>query len=222
MLEERLYTQTGERYQHSPIHFTTPYEGAMQEQIIEPAREVEYRPIEGYPGYRVGIDGGVWSCWEMRYEKGFGRGGKCVCGERWRRLKPYAQKKTGYLSVQLYSNGKSKNYLVHRLVLETFIGPCPAGMEGCHGPDHNPANCNLDNLRWDTKKNNQADRLLNGTHLRGQNNRLAKLTDAQARIVRELAGTGLDCVVIGRMFNVSRYVVNRVVLGKTYRPIEGQ
>lgn len=30
---------------------------------------VEYRDIEGFPGYRIGSDGTVWSCWKRVYSK---------------------------------------------------------------------------------------------------------------------------------------------------------
>jgi hypothetical protein len=63
--------------------------------------------------------------------------------------KPYANKK-GHLRIDLYAEGgeRKKRYL-HRLVLEAFIGSCPTGMEGCH-KDGDPANNNLENLRWGT------------------------------------------------------------------------
>lgn len=53
--------------------------------------------------------------------------------------------------------------LVHRLVLEAFVGPCPEGMEGCHG-DGDPTNNSLGNLRWDTATSNQLDKVRHGTH----------------------------------------------------------
>lgn len=63
----------------------------------------------------------------------------------------------GYLRAKLTRDAKSKLIMVHRLVLEAFVGPCPDGLEGCHGngiPDDN----RLDNLRWDTHESNMADR----------------------------------------------------------------
>lgn len=51
--------------------------------------------------------------------------------------------------------------LVHRLVLEAFVGPCPSGCEGCHY-DGNPANNIVSNLRWDTTKNNCLDKRRHG------------------------------------------------------------
>lgn len=61
----------------------------------------------------------------------------------------------GYLKVCLSTGNAIKHKYVHHLVLEAFVGPCPPGMEACHFPDPNPANCRLDNLRWDTRSQNR-------------------------------------------------------------------
>jgi hypothetical protein len=134
----------------------------------------EYREIAGCPGYRVGDDGTVWSCRPRN-----GRGWLV----EWRQLKPLKYS-GGYQRVAI-RKGRTKIYrLIHRLVLEAFVGPCPDGMECCHGPDHNPSNNTLPNLRWGTKKENQADRITNGTHNRGERSKNAKLTDELVREIR--------------------------------------
>ncbi len=109
--------------------------------------EVEYRDVVGFPGYRVGSDGSVWSCrnrWGVT---------------PWRQMRPRRNGKTNHLSVTVQC-GKSvqvKRY-VHVLVLEAFLGACPNGMEACHAPDPNPENNHTSNLRWDTHKENIMDR----------------------------------------------------------------
>ncbi len=62
----------------------------------------------------------------------------------------------GHLTVNLYRNGVARHHGVHRLVLEAFVGPCPEGMEGCH-VNSDPGDNRLENLKWDTPKNNQAE-----------------------------------------------------------------
>lgn len=85
-------------------------------------------------------------------------------GRQWRGrwLKTRAQK-GGYLGVTLSLDGTTRSALVHRLVLEAFVGPCPPGMEGCHKDDR-PENNHLANLRWDTRSANAADQIANGNH----------------------------------------------------------
>ena len=68
-----------------------------------------------------------------------------------------------HYAVALHSDGRRRDVLVHRLVLETFVGPCPPGLEGCHADD-DPANNVLSNLRWDTRGANQRDSVRNRHH----------------------------------------------------------
>lgn len=71
--------------------------------------------------------------------------------------------KGGHHRVALYKDGVAKDYLVHRLVLMAFVGPCPDGMEALHWDDDKDNN-NLSNLRWGTRSDNQYDRVRNGNH----------------------------------------------------------
>jgi HNH endonuclease len=52
---------------------------------------------------------------------------------------------------------KRKKYFAHRLILESFAGPSPEGME-CDHIDRNRSNNAAINLRWVTKTENQANR----------------------------------------------------------------
>ena len=65
----------------------------------------------------------------------------------------------GYLKVQI--GGRSR--YVHRLVMEVFVGPCPAGMEVCHNNGDKTDN-RLTNLRYDTSSNNNRDQAVHGTN----------------------------------------------------------
>jgi hypothetical protein len=66
----------------------------------------------------------------------------------------------GRLMVEL---GRGNYRLVHRLVLEAFVGPCPEGQEGLHWDD-DPLNNRLTNLRWGTSSENKHDSVRNGNH----------------------------------------------------------
>lgn len=69
----------------------------------------------------------------------------------------------GYPLIALSRGGNQTHFYVHRLVLEAFVGSCPEGMEACHN-DGNPGNPQLENLRWDTRSENERDRVRHGTH----------------------------------------------------------
>lgn len=64
-------------------------------------------------------------------------------------LRPAANK-SGHLFVYL---GKGVKRYVHRMVLETFVGPAPEGHECLHADDQ-PANNVLTNLSWGTRAEN--------------------------------------------------------------------
>lgn len=72
----------------------------------------------------------------------------------------------GYPCVKLSLKGVQKSYLVHRLVLLTFVGPCPDACEARH-LDGNPSNASVNNLKWDTPKANASDKRQHGTHQGG-------------------------------------------------------
>ena len=61
--------------------------------------------------------------------------------------------------VSLRIGDRTGGYSVHRLVLEAFVGPMPEAMETRH-LDGNPANNCLDNLRYGTRAENEADKRL--------------------------------------------------------------
>lgn len=47
--------------------------------------------------------------------------------------------------------------MIHKLVLEAFVGERPSGMQACHGNGDKTDN-RLVNLRWDTVKANHRDK----------------------------------------------------------------
>lgn len=182
---------------------------------------VTYMDIPGFPGYRSGSDGSVWSCRSRHYEAGNGRKGvKYILGDKWLMIKPH-KGKGGYLGVQLYRDGKMYNRLVHRLVLESFVGPRPEGMECRHYPDDDKGNCRLDNLSWATKVVNQRDRVEHGTHCRGERQGSSKLTDKQAEVIIGRVDAGESMMKVAREFGVSRTVISRIANGRTYRHLRG-
>lgn len=80
--------------------------------------------------------------------------------------------------------GRKTRYSVHRLVLEAFVGPCPDGMEACHGEGGWSDN-RLANLRWGTKSENcMDDKLRDGRLLRGEQIGNSKLTAEQVLAIR--------------------------------------
>lgn len=68
----------------------------------------------------------------------------------------------GYPTVSLTcTRHRQRARLVHRLVLEAFVGPCPPGMEACHN-NGDRTDSRLVNLRWDTSTENNRDTVRHG------------------------------------------------------------
>lgn len=172
---------------------------------------VTYRPIPEFLAYRAGNDGSVWSCWKQK-SLGIGLGSTVSIGEVWKPLKPGRDLRGGYQLVRLKQIGeKTRTISVHRLVLLAFVGPCPDGMECCHA-DGNPANNQLSNLRWDTPKENAADRNLHGTGTQGSQNGRARLSEEQVRMIRyERVSTKTSLSKLAAKFGVSKSTVMAIL-----------
>lgn len=80
----------------------------------------------------------------------------------------------GYPQVALTNDERGqKFYLVHRLVAQEFIGPCPDGMEVMH-KDDDPGNPAVDNLQYGTRADNMQDAAAKGRTARGERNGMWK------------------------------------------------
>ena len=66
---------------------------------------------------------------------------------------------SGYAVVNLVETGRGRRqqYYIHDLVLLALRGPKPVGLEVCHG-SLGALNNGIKNLRYDTRKENAADR----------------------------------------------------------------
>jgi len=119
----------------------------------------------------------------------------------------------------MVSLGRKKKACVHRLVLLAFIGPCPDGMEACHN-NGNPADCRLENLRWDTSAANEADKAKHGTANIGEQNGRSKLTDQKARQIIYTHRTELfSQKEIAEQFGISRATVGMIVNRRHWKHI---
>jgi hypothetical protein len=166
---------------------------------------VIYREVVGVPGWRVGNDGSVWS----RRRSGTPNGG--FLSDEWRRLKPFPATRTGHMRLHLKSRREGhRGFFVHRIVLETFVGPCPDGMESCHR-DGNPANNAVENLYWGTRAQNTLDKITHGRSGKGEQNPDAKLTESEVRSIRVEHSAGATIAGLARKHHVSESAIRFVV-----------
>ncbi len=181
-------------------------------------RDVVYRRLDflGFPDYRVGTDGSVWSrkVERRRYEKG-----------PWKRMRTVnlADGKGTIRKKQILSlveEGKRKTYQVHRLVLLAFVGPCPDGMQCCHWDDHGDNN-ELSNLRWDYPEGNMRDKYRNGRIQKGESSPKSKLTNSEVRLIRRMIREKRHSLrKIGRIFGVNVMTIISVRSGRTWSHLD--
>ena len=115
----------------------------------------------------------------------------------------------GYAQVSLYKNGKRRTCLVHSLVAQAFLGPCPAGQLVRHGPAGKLDN-SVQNLSYGTRQQIADDLRRDGTLLVGEKGPSAKLTAAQVVQIREECERGRNQTAIAKQFNISESQVSHI------------
>jgi len=118
----------------------------------------------------------------------------------------------GRRQVMLYKNRKYQCFKVHALVMLAFVGPRPKGMDICHN-DGDASNNLITNLRYDTRAGNFADKLLHGTHQRGENAPFHKLTDSQIHEIKKLRSEGKKCRELGEVYGVHKVYISQICRG---------
>ena len=148
------------------------------------SRPEQWRPVVGYEGlYEVSDQGRVRSL-DLVEHLPANRRQKAFTRIKPGRMLRLTRDGKGYTNVSLSRNGKAQRVGVHRLVLLAFAGPPPAdkpwALHGSAGQRDN----SLRNLYWGDRQQNEADKLRDGTLLRGEQLPAAKLTPDQVRAIR--------------------------------------
>lgn len=120
----------------------------------------------------------------------------------------------GWIKAHLQVNGKRKHPGVHRMVLRTFRGPCPPGMEGCH-KDSVRDNNFLDNLIWGTKADQYKHRVLTG------NMRYDRLADVEVLEMRRRYKAGETAAELSEVYGITHQRACDAIKGRTYGYLKG-
>jgi len=139
-----------------------------------------------------------------------------------------SRKQSGHLTVTLVYMSKDrqtrikKTKYIHQIVLETFLGPCPEGMEACHFPDRNPANNHINNLRWGTHRDNYRDAVKHGTLGKvGEKHPGAKLTEKEAQMVLNDCRPGQENEY-AEALNVTRTTIEGIMKRRIWKHLKKQ
>jgi hypothetical protein len=114
----------------------------------------------------------------------------------------------------------SQMYKAHRLSYLIYKGAIPEGLEICHTAIicHNRACVNPAHLTAKTRKENQADRALDGTSNRGERGWKAKLTKEDVCEIKKLLAEGdLLQREIGELYGVGERTITSIKLGQNWK-----
>jgi len=168
------------------------------------------KPVPNFPGYFADESGNIYSnrLWKTAKSP--------------QKMVPYLNQ-AGYLRIRLRRDGKHHERLVHQIILETFVGPRPKGMESCHGPKGRRNN-SLSNLCWGTRiKNLGTDKVRDGTANIGEQHPQARLNGLQIRIIRQTykpwGHGGLTQEALAAVFHVPQVHISRIVHRKAWSNI---
>jgi len=128
--------------------------------------------------------------------------------------------KKGRPEIRIRCDSKRRTLRIHIIVLETFVGPRPHGLQACHHDD-NPLNNHVSNLRWDTHASNVADGIRNGTVAKGERAGKSKLTKIQVLEIRDRYANGESSTALGDEFGVAANSVRAITSGKSWRHVGG-
>lgn len=196
----QVLTKRARRMREYVSNPATPFRVAKAKDALSAGNDApeEIRPVEGYPGYFASTYGKIYS--ERR--GGPRRAMKPDVGER------------GHSRVQLHREGSGERgdrLLVHRIILETFVGPAPStDAQGRHR-DGNAQNNRISNLMWGTQEENWTDAKRHGSH-----RRYSKLTEEQATEIRRRHAAGESGEAMAREFPVSSTQIRNIASGRQW------
>ena len=131
-------------------------------------------------------------------------------------LKPLKHSQ-GYAMVALNAGSRQ---LVHSLVMETFVGPRPKGMDINHKNGDKKDN-RLENLEYCSRSQNMTHAVKTGLMpppplKRGTAQHLNKLTENQVREIRKWSSEGGGTAQIARHYNVGESTVRNILKGNSW------
>jgi hypothetical protein len=112
---------------------------------------------------------------------------------------------------------RRKLHGAHRIAYELTYGPIPDGLLVCHRCD-NRSCVNPAHLFLGTDQDNTDDCIAKGRIAVGEQ-RGAKLTAVQVRLIRELAASGVAHRALGRQFGVASQTIDALIARRTWRHV---
>lgn len=157
------------------------------------------KKIPNYPKYSITKDGQVFSHYMNKFKK-------------------LQTDRQGYLVVTLKNKFNRKKFLVHRLVLLTYLGQSKLDVNHINGvKDDN----RLENLEYTTASDNLKHAYRLGLICqKGENHNQSKLTENQVKEIKKLLETGIKNKELAKRFNISDKTISNIKCGRRWRHIK--
>ena len=171
-----------------------------------------YKDIVGYEGlYQVSNLGNVNSLPKIKNSK---NGLQVTTKEKILKLN---YTKSGYVTINLIKNYKTKTFKIHRLVALHFI-PNPENKPQVNHKNGIKTDNRVENLEWVTNSENQYHSYAIGLRfgLRGENHNMVKLTKYQVLKIRE---DNRSQSKIAKEYNVTQALISCIKLKKIWTDI---
>lgn len=170
-----------------------------------------WKPVFGYEGlYEASSEGQIRSI-DRTVSVFSARAGKVVPLHRKGKVIRQCSAINGYRTVSLSMDGVAKTRRVAGLICGAFHGQPGPGLQVCHN-DGCKTNNRADNLRWGTATENQSDRVLHKTDLRGEQIKTAKLVESQVIRIK----SGMSFKEAHQEFGVSHAQYYRIRKGTSW------
>jgi hypothetical protein len=175
----------------------------------------EWKSVEGYPNYEISNIGRVRT---LAHSETFYRGGKALSRKRPAKLRKTPISRLGYPVVELSNGEGPRQFLVHVLVAEAFIGEAPEGKPFVLHNDDNPLNACICNLRYGSPLENSADMVERDRSAKGSKHGLSVLNEISvAEIKSKFAGN--SNAALGRMYGVHADTIRDIRSGRTWHHV---
>lgn len=178
-------------------------------------KKVDVRHCDSFPGYSADELGNIYSHRRRRSLKGSIGGSVAYIDYSHRKKLSPATTKKGYLQVSIKTPKGKRPIGVHRLVADAFLGPCPDGHHVRH-LDDSPQRNVPSNLAYGTATDNASDRKRLGNYTSGGSHHNAKLTNGQAREIREKRRLGVKVKELSQEYGVSISTIESIIYRKSY------
>lgn len=128
----------------------------------------------------------------------------------------------GYPQVNLFFNGKNYSRRTHRILAELFI-PNPYNKPHVNHKNRNRADFSIDNLEWNTPKENAVHSVINGGRLnwtrnnKGNKNPNSKINiDKSIEIKNKYFEGNISQSKLAKAYNLNQSTINKIINNKLW------